>query len=604
MADLLQGKVSERPFPKAIYALVVHGLTGALILEHEGRTWTLWWKGGQIVDADSATPEDALGRVLKDNGLIDAAQLSESLRRMAQSPGQSQLDALVASGALDGEARTVAARTGLVRRALRVFALPEATYRVEATAHDRLEGGPLDARWLIYKGLRSHYDAARLGRDLAPLEPYAIKLLPDVEARLGVFGFGDEERFVLAYLAKGYWSVPDLVDACMSLPGTTVHAVVYTLLACELLDAKPASSVPRLRKRAREETINVSAGKVPMAPRPGPMSVPPPSAPPNAPAIVRAAPPSTPPPSTAPLSTSPPAGAATPARQSGAPRSTTPPVGTGTVQLGPGAGAVAQAQAAASAADPQIRDRIIKKYKDVESGVDLFQVLDVPPTASAADVKLAYFSLAKTFHPDRIAALKVEDLRPQVERVFARMSEAFSVLGDDTRRAEYKKVQAAGGEEAIRKKEAEDEALAMKILGAEEHFRQGEMALRRAQFGQALDEFKLALEMNPDEAEHHAMVAWATFQSAADKKAALQPVKQIFAKALELNDKCVPAYFYLGHVYNFQEDFPRALAQFKRALQLRPGFTDAEREIRVIEMRAQKGGLGKSAPSMNPFRKR
>ena len=51
----------------------------------------------------------------------------------------------------------------------------------------------------------------------------------------------------------------------------------------------------------------------------------------------------------------------------------------------------------------------------------------------------------------------------------------------------------------------------------------------------------------------------------------------------------VDQYFYLGHIYNYQQDYPRALAQFQRALELRPNYVDAEREIRLLEMRRQKG---------------
>ena len=134
------------------------------------------------------------------------------------------------------------------------------------------------------------------------------------------------------------------------------------------------------------------------------------------------------------------------------------------------------------------------------------------------------------------------------------------------------------------------------------------MALRRNQFQLAMDEFRLALDGNPDESEHHAMYGWALWMNAADKDTALAPVKQVFTRALALNDRCVPAYYYLGHIYNYQQDFPRALAQFQRALSLRPDYIDAEREIRLLEMRRQKGGgtlaPGKSGASLNPFRKK
>jgi curved DNA-binding protein CbpA len=258
-------------------------------------------------------------------------------------------------------------------------------------------------------------------------------------------------------------------------------------------------------------------------------------------------------------------------------------------------------------ASPEVREQILRKFKDVEVGADHFKILEVAPTASAADVKASYFKLAKTFHPDRLASLRLEELRPQVERVFARISEAFSVVSDDTKRAEYRKILEQGGEEAVRRREEAEQQKALQILEAEEHFRLGEMALRRSQFTQALDEFRQALELNPEESEHHAMYAWAMWMTAPDKDRALAPVKQVFARALELNNRCVPAYFYLGHIYNYQQDYPRALAQFQRALELRPHWVDAEREIRLIEMRRSKGATqppAKTSSSLNPFKKK
>ena len=633
MDHLLSGRVAERPFPKVLYALAAREFTGALILEQEGRSWTVWWRAGAIVDAESATPDDSLGRVLLAEGIIDGAKLSDLLRRTAQNPERRPLDLLVEAKAIEPDATPRAARLGLVARARRALGLPDAEYRCEPQEHERNDGGPLDARWLIYRGLRTHYDAARLGRDLAPLESYAMKLDPGHEAALGVFGFGDEERYVLAYLAKGYWCLPDLTDACIGLPVTTVHALVYALLACELLDVKPAASVPRLRKRPSEETLNVgpgaaaALGKPPSAIRPmqgPPPSIPPPPTPSVPPAITTPTRPvGTPILSFAATAPSGPAAAA-PRTQPPATNQPRPPTGTVTTLPGmtpsPAQSAAPRPRPApaepksppapaapAAPTSPEVRAQLMKKFRDVEANLDHFKILEVASTATSTDIKASYFKLAKSFHPDRLATLRLEELRPQVERVFARISEAFSAIGDDAKRAEYKKILAAGGEEAVRKREEEDQAKAIKILEAEDHFRLGEMALRRSQFRVALEAFRLALEGNPEESEHHAMYAWAMWMNAPDKDGALAPVKQVFARALELNPRCVPAYFYLGHIYNYQQDYERALAQFQRAFALRPNYVDAEREIRLLEMRRQKGGTltpGKSSSALNPFRKK
>lgn len=572
--DLLApGRVADRPFPKLIYALSARAFTGALVLEQDGRRYALWWQDGLVVDAESAAPEDTLGRVLREGGLIDGVQLGESLRRLAEGPGRSHLEILVEMGALRGEVIAQAASLALSRRAARVFALPEAALRVEPQAHDRIDGGPLDVRPLLYRGLRQGYDARRLDRELAPLAGHAVKLGSNAdETALEAFGFADEERYVLVYLQKGYWELADLVDACVSLPRPTVMAVVYALLATDYLDVQPAETVPRLRKRAREATQQMSRKELTTPPPGGfvkqtSVAAESPFGAPGAPAAPAAAAPQPPPARTPP--TQPPKAAAAPAA----------PLATG--------------------GSPQVREQILKKFASIESGADHFAVLEVDRNVNKDQVKTAYFQLAKTYHPDRLAVIKLEDMRPQVERIFARLSDAFSVLGDDAKRKEYLGILAQGGEAAVKRREDDDAAKAMKILSAEENFRIGEMALRRSQFPQALEAFKKALDANPDEAEHHAAYAWTVWSCAPEKDKVVPDVKRGLNKAIELNNRCAPAYYYLGAVNNFLGDADRAFGLFQKALELRPGFIEAERELRVLNMRRGKGGGGdKKGPGL------
>jgi curved DNA-binding protein len=62
---------------------------------------------------------------------------------------------------------------------------------------------------------------------------------------------------------------------------------------------------------------------------------------------------------------------------------------------------------------------------------DLYQILGVPRTADADDIKKAYRALAKQFHPDRNPGDK------HAEEKFKEVSAAFAVLGDEKKRAVY-----------------------------------------------------------------------------------------------------------------------------------------------------------------------
>lgn len=69
---------------------------------------------------------------------------------------------------------------------------------------------------------------------------------------------------------------------------------------------------------------------------------------------------------------------------------------------------------------------------------DLYQVLGVSKTASAAEIKKAYRDLAFKYHPDRNPGDK------SAEEKFKQISAAYSVLGDDQKRAQYDQYGAAG----------------------------------------------------------------------------------------------------------------------------------------------------------------
>lgn len=67
---------------------------------------------------------------------------------------------------------------------------------------------------------------------------------------------------------------------------------------------------------------------------------------------------------------------------------------------------------------------------------DFYAILGVPKTASAADIKKAYREAAKKYHPDR---------NPEKggEEKFKEVGEAYSVLSDTEKRAEYDKLRDA-----------------------------------------------------------------------------------------------------------------------------------------------------------------
>jgi curved DNA-binding protein CbpA len=239
------------------------------------------------------------------------------------------------------------------------------------------------------------------------------------------------------------------------------------------------------------------------------------------------------------------------------------------------------------------RDQITAKFAEVEQHADHFVLLEIERNSTSEQAKAAYFRLVKIYHSDKLALARLEQLRPQVDRIMGRLTEAYGVLSDDTRRATYLRVLSQGGEDAAKRLDDEATAQATKILIAEEHFKRGEMALRRESWGAAIEEFQSAVEQNDTEADYHAYLGWAKWRNATDKAAIQAEARADLSRALKLSgNKCIDALFFRGRMFNELGDIDKAHRYFNQVLSLNEDHVEAARELRVLEMRRKSGGKG------------
>ena len=219
---------------------------------------------------------------------------------------------------------------------------------------------------------------------------------------------------------------------------------------------------------------------------------------------------------------------------------------------------------------------------------DLFTILGVDSKASSALIKEAYFGLAKQFHPDKISGLGLTDVADQAAEVFRRINEAHIVLSDPEQRKEYQERLERGTTDV------EEQAQVRQALEAEFAFQKGTVFFRKKDFRAALGEFKQAFKLAPDEGEHLAWVAWTVF---CDPKTKREPMlvklKQQFLEAVRLSPTSAASHYFLGSIYLEMNEEKRATTCFKKAIDLQPNHVEAQRQLRIIQMRRDRSGADK-----------
>ncbi len=580
MTELARGGVGDRPWGLTLGALGMRGLTGQLIVTADGKRYQIAFDGGAVINASSPLASDAAVRIAMTGGLLSSTQVADIARRAQTNPQRDEVDLIGELLRINADQTMKLRRRVIAQRAARTFSLTGGEFIVDdQISLPSVAGAELDIRAVIFLGARTNLSEARIAAELAMFGSW-FKLRDDALVDLPQFGFGRTEDAVLDLLETG----AALVD--LEKLGSEVHVVrsmIYALMSCNAVDTDGA---PR-----------TAAHSQPVQPRP---SQPPPTRTQPIPSPTRTQP------IPSPTRTQPiPSQGQPPAPQSDLDPPTTRRVPDGldnaTIRRATGLDAPTSPRLPmqpgrtknATYLDPSMAGEVralIKKHHDLlKKRADHYTLLGAHVDASDAEIRKAYFGLARQLHPDRLAALHISDDDKEAQRLFAQVNTAFGVLSDPIRRKEYSNVLKRGGEAAVAAEQQKAEELAVRIMDAEEAFRRGEAALRRDQLQVASQEFLRAIQLNPDEVDYVAANVWVEFCSASDKLAVAGKTRAVLDRAINKSPKSVAPRFYLARVERMLGRDAEALRHFRDVLEIEPHHGEAGTEIRVIEQRLAGG---------------
>jgi curved DNA-binding protein CbpA len=527
------GALSKTPLANLLVYCLDRALTGTLVLEGPNQArHAIFFNAGSPAKAKTGDDHAFLGQVLLDLGLIDQAAHDRTLAELGSRPGVKHGQLLMEIGKLDQASLLAGLRAQLERKVLHLFELPDESAYAFYDGKNLLEGwggreiSPVDALPLVAAGVRSRPNDPRVDATLGQLGASPLRL--HVAGEFKRFRLPERARGVVDLLRVKPLTMAELLDAGLG-PERDVKLAVYTFLITRHLDM--GSGKPPVGVTPQDaESSSISSSQNPERSALGRVKL-------RTGGRVRAA-----------VEVQAPSA-------SGSPK---PP--------------------AASTPELEARRQEIRDRAAVIDKEDFFTMLGVPRDASTDTMQSAYFALAKKWHPDRLPD-DLADVREPASKVFSRINEAFQTLSAPDTRAKYLELVKGGGASP------EEQEKVMAIIDAQRDFQKAEILLKKGNLAEAEKHAAKAAAKDPEQVDYIALRAWLrSMGPQATPEVLAQLIKDLDAVlAREANHR--RSLWYRGALLKRLGHDDRAIKDFRRLLELDDKHIDAQREVRIYNMR-------------------
>jgi curved DNA-binding protein CbpA len=215
---------------------------------------------------------------------------------------------------------------------------------------------------------------------------------------------------------------------------------------------------------------------------------------------------------------------------------------------------------------------------------DHYRILGVERTAESAEIKRAYYALAKRFHPDRFQRNADASLRSQIETAFTKITQAYETLHDARARTAYDlklgiQIGAPASSQSSRDAGGAANSRLSREQRAAEAFAQGLAALKQSNLSSALRLLGEAARLAPQQARYHAFYGSALARDVRTRhqaEAALQT-------AIKLDDSDPAYHVMLAELLRALGQTLRAERELERALALDPNHDAARRQLNKLK---------------------
>ncbi|HKP46199.1 MAG TPA: DUF4388 domain-containing protein [Pyrinomonadaceae bacterium] len=214
-----------------------------------------------------------------------------------------------------------------------------------------------------------------------------------------------------------------------------------------------------------------------------------------------------------------------------------------------------------------------------------YEVIDLSRDAGSADIKMAYYALARKYHPDRFHLQSGTPQHARISSAFARVTQAYETLTDAQLRAEYdaslERARRFSGATKANAQGKEQFDFAMTESGdeADESFNEGMRAMQAGNTKLAVNHLATAARLAPRDARyraHYGQALGAAMDTRRLAESELQAAVKLEPSNALYRTMLAELYFDL----NFQR---RAQTELQKALALEPTNAKARTLLRKIE---------------------
>jgi hypothetical protein len=236
-STILDGDLARIQLPDVLSFLAMIRGTGKLIIRNAPLERTMHWKDGEIVFANSNSPEHSLGQFLLRNGKISPSQYEESRRRVTQQTRHGKL--LVQMGAISPKDLWWGVKNQALEIIYSLFTWKEGRFTfvdsVEELSQERIVLS-INTSSVIMEGIRRLDESARIREKITGLDMVFMKVpgaAPDFnalemsEAEIAIYNNIDGKMTIRELIGKS-----DLTEF-------EVTRILFQLISARLIENAP-----------------------------------------------------------------------------------------------------------------------------------------------------------------------------------------------------------------------------------------------------------------------------------------------------------------------------------------------------------------------------